>query len=265
MATCGAQLMDCYALLTTALQTPAVENLLTENVLDLVLHASITAKVVLAILLVFSLISWAIILDKLRSFRNLRKDSENFMQLFEKRKNVREILQASNKYSSNPFAAVFKEAYWLFNKGESPYSNKAIPTGMEPAREQKTKASHAPQDLVRLFDSVASREVLSLEKNLVFLATTGNVSPFFGLFGTVWGVMIAFLSVGYTGSADLSVVAPGIAEALITTLAGLGAAIPAVMGYNYFVNKLKRLSAELEIFYSNLIEAFARKDTHEVR
>ncbi|MFQ5772021.1 MAG: MotA/TolQ/ExbB proton channel family protein, partial [bacterium] len=104
-----------------------------------------------------------------------------------------------------------------------------------------------------------------LEKHLVFLATTGSVSPFFGLFGTVWGVMSAFLAIGFTGSADLSVVGPGIAEALITTVAGLGAAIPAVIAYNYFVNKLKRLSSELEIFYANLIETFVRKEVHEIR
>ena len=237
-----------------------------QNILDLVLNASIVAKIVLGILFVFSLISWAIIFDKLRIFRRVRKDSEKFIKLFEKRKHVREILQASKSFAANPFAAVFKEAYWIFNKNEGTYSGQPLAgSGMDLLREQKQKINHSSSDLVRVFDSAASKEMLQLEKNMVFLATTSSVSPFFGLFGTVWGIMSAFLAVGYTGSADISVVAPGIAEALITTVAGLGAAIPALIAYNYFVNKLKRLSAELEIFYSNLIEAFVKKEGHEVR
>lgn len=235
---------------------------LSQNILDLVFNSGIVAKIVLSILLVFSLISWTIILDKLRVFRRVRRDSENFRRLFHKRKSLREILQASRQYANNPFAAVFKEAYWLLSKRDGSYGT---PEGLDVLKEQKANPKHTSDDLVRLFDSVASQEVLKLEKNLVFLATTGSVSPFFGLFGTVWGVMSAFLAIGFTGSADLSVVAPGIAEALITTVAGLGAAIPAVIAYNFFVNKLKRLSSELEIFYASLIEAFARKEVHEVR
>jgi biopolymer transport protein TolQ len=234
--------------------------LLSQDALDLILNASTVSKFVLALLFIFSLISWAIILDKLRIFRRLERDADRFLRMFQ-RKNIREILNASKQYSNNPFAAVFREAYWLITKGDSGSQN---PSGSDRPREQRARrANHSSEDLVRLFDSVASREVLQLEKSLVFLATTGSVSPFFGLFGTVWGVMSAFLAIGVTGSADLSVVAPGIAEALITTIAGLGAAIPAVMAYNYFVNKLKRLSTELEIFYSNLIEVVVRRETNE--
>lgn len=254
--------MTFIAVLTQVTEPIVQQTSLTPNALDLVLNAGLVAKAVLGVLAIFSIISWGIILDKLRVFRQVRKETDNFMRLFQMHKGVKEILQASRQYPKNPFATVFKEAYWLFNKSESPASN---PAGMDLLREQKSKADHTSDDLVRLFDSVASREVLGLEKNLVFLATTGSVSPFFGLFGTVWGVMNAFLAIGFTGSADLSVVAPGIAEALITTIAGLGAAIPAVMGYNHFVNKLKRLSSELEIFYSSLIEAFTKRETHEVR
>ncbi len=235
-----------------------------QNALDLVLNAGIVVKVILAILLVFSLISWAIILDKLWVFRRVRRESDRFRGLMSQHKNVREILQASRQYANNPFAEVFKEAYWLFNRSDGAAAQ-SMGGGVDMLREQKPRNRHTSEDMVRLFDSVASREVLKLEKHLVFLATTGNVSPFFGLFGTVWGVMSAFLAIGLTGSADLSVVAPGIAEALITTVAGLGAAIPAVIAYNYFVNKLKRLGSELEIFYANLIEAFSKKEAHEVR
>ena len=244
---------------STTVQSIIPERIVSQDALDLVLNSSFAAKTVLVILLLLSLVSWTVILDKLRQFRRLRKESNSFMQLFQKRKGVREILSASKRFPQNPFAAVFKEAYWLFNQQDSKYS------AVAPEVDNRNKPTHAPDDLVRLFDSVASREVLNLEKNLIFLATTGSISPFLGLLGTVWGVMSSFLSIGFTGSADLSVVAPGIAEALVTTIAGLAAAIPAVVAYNFFVSKLKRLSTERDIFYSNLIEAFGRRESSEVR
>jgi len=225
-----------------------------QDILNLVLQSGTVAKIVLAILLLLSIVSWAIIIDKLRVLRRVRKESESFLRLFQMRKSIREILQASRQYTHNPFTAVFKEASWVFSKEDSDAR------GME----LKVKPAHNSEGMIRLFDSVASREILLLEKYLVFLATTGSASPFVGLFGTVWGIMSAFLAIGYTGSSDLSVVAPGIAEALITTAGGLAAAIPAVVGYNYFVNKIKRLSSEVEIFYSNLIETFMRREVHEV-
>lgn len=240
-----------------------VQSAFTPNIWDLVVNAGLVAKVVLAILLLFSLISWAIILDKWRVLRRVVKESELFRRLFQKRRPLREILQTSKQLTHNPFAAVFREAYWLLTQKEG--SALTNPDALDVLGERRSPVKRTPEDLIRLFDSAASSEMLKLEKNLTFLATTGSVSPFFGLFGTVWGVMSAFLAIGFTGSADLSVVAPGIAEALITTVAGLGAAIPAVIAYNYFVGKLKRLSSELEIFYANLIEAFARKEAHEVR
>jgi biopolymer transport protein TolQ len=92
------------------------------------------------------------------------------------------------------------------------------------------------------------KEVAQQERNLIFLATTGNVTPFIGLFGTVWGIMDAFASIGQAGSANLGAVAPGVSEALVTTAAGLGAAIPAVIAYNYFLNRIRRQATEMEMF-----------------
>ncbi|MFQ5772223.1 MAG: MotA/TolQ/ExbB proton channel family protein, partial [bacterium] len=161
---------------------------LSQNVLDLILNSGLVAKIVLAILFLFSIISWAIVFDKLRVFRRLRKDSENFLRLFQMHKGLKDIFQASRQYSNNPFAAVFKEAYWLLSKKDRDYPNAAMTGSMEMLKEQRATPNHTPEDIVRLFDSVASREVLKLEKHLVFLATTGSVSPFYGLFGTVWGV-----------------------------------------------------------------------------
>lgn len=247
------------------LQETVQPKFFSQNALDLVLNAGGVAKTVLAILLLFSIVSWAIILDKLRVFRRIRRESEEFLRYFRQRKSMRDILQIGRKFPSNPFVVVFKEAYWLLSQLENYKSNVSDTGPVEMLREQRPKVSYTNEDLVRIFDSTASDQVLHLEKHLVFLATTGSVSPFFGLFGTVWGVMSAFMAIGFTGSADLSVVAPGIAEALITTVAGLGAAIPAVIAYNYFVNKLKRLSTELEVFYSDLIRTVVNREVHEVR
>ncbi|MFQ5708780.1 MAG: MotA/TolQ/ExbB proton channel family protein [bacterium] len=239
--------------------------MLSQNALDLVFNAGIVAKTVLVILFLFSVVSWAIIFDKLRVFRRLKRESEEFLRFFRKRNSVRDILAVSRKFPTNPFVAVFKAAYWQISQNERNKPDASMSGAVGMLREQRPKSQPTSDDLIRIFDSAASREVLKLEKFLVFLATTGSVSPFFGLFGTVWGVMSAFLAIGFTGSADLSVVAPGIAEALITTVAGLGAAIPAVIAYNYFVNKLKRLSSELEVFYSDLLQVLARKAVHEVQ
>jgi len=235
-----------------------------QNITDLVLHASLTSQVVLGILAIFSITSWGIIFDKYRVFSKFRRQANQFLQNVEHGKSSREIMRASKTFPDNPFSVVYQEAYLIFSRaGRENLAHRQAAAST--ADSEKAGQRYSSDDLVRVFDSAATREILVLEKNLSFLATTGSVSPFFGLFGTVWGVMSSFLSIGATGSADLSVVAPGIAEALITTLAGLAAAIPAVIAYNYFVNQLKRLSAELEVFYANLIEAFARKEQHEIR
>lgn len=106
-----------------------------------------------------------------------------------------------------------------------------------------------PLELIsRTLRLASMKEVAQQERNLIFLATTGNVAPFVGLFGTVWGIMDAFASIGQAGSANLGAVAPGVAEALITTAAGLGTAIPAVIAYNYFLNRVRRQATEMEMF-----------------
>jgi biopolymer transport protein TolQ len=102
--------------------------------------------------------------------------------------------------------------------------------------------------LSRTIQYARMKEIAQQERNLIFLATTGNVTPFVGLFGTVWGIMDAFASIGQAGSANLGAVAPGVAEALITTAAGLGTAIPAVIAYNYFLNRVRRSATEMEMF-----------------
>src|SRR3990172_950522 len=199
--------MILQTMVTQISQTANPQQFFTQNILELVLNSGRVAKIVLGVLFLFSVISWGVILDKFRVFGRVRRQSNKFLTLFNQKKTVREILQMSKQYPSNPFAAVFREAYWLLNKNE-PQGQNPVGDHLDMIREQKAKSNHTPEDLVRLFDSVASREVLSLEKNLIFLATTSSVSPFLGLFGTVWGIMESFMAIGLMGSADLSVVAP---------------------------------------------------------
>ncbi|MCH8874554.1 hypothetical protein IH824_17620, partial [candidate division KSB1 bacterium] len=134
--------MTFIAVLTQVSEPIVQQAPLTPSALDLVLNAGIVAKIVLGLLAIFSIISWGIILDKLRVFRRVGKETDDFMRLFQLRKGVKEILQASRQYPKNPFATVFKEAYWLFNKSEDPASNPSLAGGMDLLREQKTKAEH---------------------------------------------------------------------------------------------------------------------------
>ena len=142
--------MTFIAVLTQVTESTLPQAPLTPNALDLVLNAGIVAKTVLGLLAIFSIISWGIILDKLRVFRRVGKETDDFMRLFQLRKGVKEILQASRQYPKNPFAIVFKEAYWLFNKNESSAANPSLAGGVDLLREQKSRTEHTSDDLVRL-------------------------------------------------------------------------------------------------------------------
>ncbi len=147
---------------------------------------------------------------------------------------------------------VFQEGYRELShmvKGNPGPGNPDLVAHEPSARAAEMIIHKEPLELIsRTLRHASMKEVAQQERNLIFLATTGNVTPFIGLFGTVWGIMDAFASIGQAGSANLGAVAPGISEALITTAAGLGAAIPAVIAYNYFLNRIRRQSTEMELF-----------------
>ena len=222
------------------------------NVVSLIAQSGIVAKGVLLTLLFFSLVSWALIFMKLRVFRRGHRESERFLQLFRSSKNLYTTFEESKRFAKSPLVGVFQEAYRELSqlvKGNPGHGNPG-PVANEPRAMVPEMAIHKEpmEPISRGLRHASMKEIAQQERNLIFLATTGNVTPFIGLFGTVWGIMDAFASIGQAGSANLGAVAPGISEALITTAAGLGAAIPAVIAYNYFVNRTRRLATEMELF-----------------
>ena len=204
------------------------------NIIRMVLESGVFAQVILFILLIFSIISWAIMINKLRVFRKVEKETRKFFATFRKSKGLSEAYLACGLLHRTPLhnmlVAGFKEIEQFSKKDEVISLEK---------RAEVVKMT---------LDRVGAEEISRLERNVVFLATTGNISPFFGLLGTVWGIMDSFASIGVRGTASLAVVAPGIAQALIATIFGLAVAIPAVIGYNYFNNRLKFVATDIDNF-----------------
>src|SRR3974390_3410061 len=202
---------------------------------SLIETSGLVAKAVLVILLAFSLISWAIIFSKWGLFRRARAQSNRFMRMFRKSERVREVAAVADQFRPSPLIAVFEGAYSELRK-------------------------QAPQPirlgaLQRAIQVAASEELTHLESRLPWLATTGAVTPFIGLFGTVWGIIDAFHGLGTAGAATLRAVAPGISEALITTAAGLFVAVPAVIAYNQFAARTRVFASATDDFCRELLNS----------
>ncbi len=204
-----------------------------DTVLTLILEAGLVVKFVLLMLLFASIISWAIIFFKFKLFSKIEKESADFHNLFLKSKEWDSLYQSTKRLTLSPIANLFRAAY-----------------SIEDADRLEIK---------RTLKRVESMESSRLEQHLTFLATTGSTAPFIGLFGTVWGIMNSFMGIGRIGAASLAVVAPGIAEALIATAAGLVAAIPAVIAYNYYLSKTRRNIIMMEDFSQELMDYCVRK------
>lgn len=205
------------------------------NVFRLITEASLVVQLVLLILLFFSVFSWAIIFYKRRTIKAASSQSEKFLKAFRRSKNLSEVNEAARKYQGSPLAALFQSGF-----KEMAHLSRSNP--------QNSINSSKLETLSRVLTKASNAEVSRLEKMMSFLATTGSVTPFIGLFGTVWGIMNAFQKIGIVRSASLVTVAPGIAEALIATAFGLFAAIPAVIAYNHFLHRIKNLITEMEDF-----------------
>ncbi|MGH7412224.1 MAG: MotA/TolQ/ExbB proton channel family protein [Candidatus Methylomirabilis sp.] len=222
------------------------------NVVSLIIQAGIVAKGVLLILLFFSVVSWALIFLKFRMLQRGQRQSERFLQLFRSSKNLYTTFEESKRFAGSPVALVFQEGYRELSqlvKGNPGHGNPGPGAHEARAMGAEMAVHREPlESVIRGLRHASMKEIAQQERNLIFLATTGNVTPFIGLFGTVWGIMDSFASIGQAGSANLGAVAPGISEALIATAAGLAAAIPAVIAYNYFLNRIRRLGTELELF-----------------
>ncbi len=206
------------------------------NIVKLVTDASLVVQLILLLLVFFSVVSWAIIIFKRRALKSAAAHSRKFLESFHRSKNLSDVSEAARRYKASPLSALFQAGF-----KELAYQTKSPGNGAVPGRDRL-------ESLNRALTKASNAEVTRLEKMMFFLATTGSVSPFIGLFGTVWGIMGSFLNIGIQRSASLVTVAPGIAEALIATAVGLFAAIPAVIGYNYFLGRIKDVVAEMEDF-----------------
>jgi biopolymer transport protein TolQ len=218
---------------------------ITMNIFKLIMDASPVVQVILLILLFFSVFSWTIIIFKRRSLRAAVRESEKFLPIFKKSRNLTEVAEAAKAHAQSPLSSIFLAAY-----KEISYLAKNNPEG--------GPNGASLDNLSRALTKASNGEVAKMEKMLSFLATTGSVSPFIGLFGTVWGIMDAFIRIGQTRSASLVTVAPGIAEALVATAVGLFAAIPAVIAYNTFLHRIKDHITEMEDFSLELLSIAER-------
>jgi len=215
------------------------------EIVDMLSNTGAVAKLVLLALLAFSLISWAIILTKWSLLRRARVQSGRFVRAFRKAQRLQDMAAVVDQFKPSPLVGVFEGGY-------------------EEYRRQLT-ATGALRNLVSIQRGMqigASEEITRLERNMPWLAITAAVTPFVGLFGTVWGIIDAFHGLGTAGAATLRAVAPGISEALITTAAGLAAAIPAVIAYNLIGASIRESAARCDDFALELLNAVETSQPH---
>jgi biopolymer transport protein TolQ len=232
---------------------PAQET--TGSVIDLIADASPASQAVLVILLIFSVISWAVVIHKAIAFRRMERQTSTFLDVFRRSTKFSEVQAVCKSLEGSPLVGMFQAGYAELNlQLRQPAGNSPPAAGARPTLKSLTAVDRA---LLR----ASSVEVNKLEKRVPFLATTAAITPFIGLFGTVWGIMVSFFNIGTQGSTDLAVVAPGIAEALIATAMGLFAAIPAVYFYNHFTTKVKTYASEMDDFALEFLNIAERNFT----
>src|SRR5262252_167776 len=208
------------------------------EIVDLVGETGPVAKTVLLLLLVFSILSWAIILSKWNLLRRARSQSGRFIRAFRKAQRLQDVAAVAEQFKPSPLVGVFEGGYEEFKR--------------------QAGASGGLRSMVAIQRGMqigSSEEITRLERNMPWLAITAAVTPFVGLFGTVWGIIDAFQGLGTAGAATLRAVAPGISEALITTAAGLAAAIPAVIAYNLMGASIREFAARCDDFALEFLNA----------
>src|SRR5712692_6518844 len=209
------------------------------------------SKIVLLVLFVFSVISWAVIFSKWRVFRVADREDKRFLALLVKSRDLDELYRQARRIEGSPSACVFEGV--MERVGSGPVEGRDG-GGLGPIDRHVVErtASH-----------LAQSQLSRLESYLPFLATTGNITPFIGLLGTVMGIIDAFREIGTQGTASISAVAPGVAEALVATAAGLFTAIPAVIAYNYFLARVRRMAFQMDRFAIDLINALETRGIQE--
>ena len=224
--------------------------------IELILQASLVVKLVMVVLIFFSVVSWGIIFFKWLMIHKALSQTVDFFDIFWQTKKLEVIFTSIGKLKSSPLTQLFKAGYNELNREDE---NDEKPS-KEFGKENTMHSMLGDMDNVeRALRRTTTAEVTHLESMVAFLATTGSSAPFIGLFGTVIGIMNSFHEIGAVGSASLSTVAPGIAEALIATAMGLLAAIPAVIAYNYFVSKIRLLDNEMQNFSNDFLNIIKKQ------
>ena len=213
----------------------------------LLLEAGLFAKFILLLLLTLSIVSWGVAYDKWSLFRRVERQVLGIRADVAAMKSVDELTELASSAYAGPLLGMVREAH----------------QSVERMRRHNITYEEAIGEFQRSSEKAAIDSIGLMEKNLVVLSTTTTVSPFLGLLGTCWGIMISFINIGQAGSASLDVVAPGIAEALIATIAGLGTAIPSLVFYNLLSNRLQKVEGELQAFSISIVELMQRAANEE--
>jgi biopolymer transport protein TolQ len=225
------------------------------DIIEMITNAGLMVQLVLLLLLFFSITSWAIIIIKFRYLRKAYRETDQFTEYFWKSRDLAGAFAKAKLLGGSPIARVFRIGYLELKKlrqsgigvGSEGESNGGLAAGF-------TGADNVKRALRRAINTETTR----MSQMVPFLATTGNTTPFIGLFGTVWGIMNSFHGIGLRGSASLAVVAPGISEALIATAAGLAVAIPAVIAFNFFMQKIRVIESDLHSFSADFLNILER-------
>jgi biopolymer transport protein TolQ len=237
--------------LNTLAQMPPIEE---GSIVDVFLGVGWMGKSVFLLLVVFSLASWTIMIGKYFQLRRADRHTSRFLDVFRRSRKFSEVNAATGRHHASPLVGLFQAGYL------------EIDAQVKAKRGQAAESASAYQiksllGVERSLQRSIGVELALLAKGTPFLATTAAACPFIGLFGTVWGIMVAFNDIGVTGSTSIVAVAPGIAEALINTAAGLAAAIPALVGFNYFGARLRNVRAEMQDFILEFLNLTERNFT----
>jgi biopolymer transport protein TolQ len=214
------------------------------DLVDLVSQTGPVAKTVLIILIAFSVLSWAVIISKWRLISRARAQSTRFARTFHKAQRMQDVASVAEQFRPSPLVGVFEGAVEEFKRQMG-----------------TTGTVHNTIAIQRAMQIASSEEITRLEKNVPWLAITAAVTPFIGLFGTVWGIIDAFHGLGTAGAATLRAVAPGISEALVTTAGGLAAAIPAVIAYNLIIGSIREMASRNDDFTLEMLNLVERQPT----
>lgn len=223
------------------------------GIIELFAEAGLVARIVLGILLGFSVLSWAVMIGKFSHFRRAERQTARFLEVFRRSSRFSEINSVAGQFTASPLVGLFQAGYLEIDS--------QVKARTQAGTTQSGYRLHSLAGLERSLRRAIGTEILVLSRRSQILATTAAATPFIGLFGTVWGIMIAFGDIGTSGTASIVAVAPGIAEALVNTAAGLVAAIPALIGYNVVAGRLRQFRAQLEDFALEFINLAERNFT----